>query len=201
MGGATGDTNTYEVTVQATDETLNMGTKEVMVKVTNVDEDGTVTLSALGHQAGTDLTATLTDPDNTVSNQMWQWSRSTTMGGALADITDETSASYTPTSGDTGAYLVAKVTYEDAEGNGKTAMSERSANAVQAVRTPNMAPVFPDDDTNDTNGNQTTRSVAENTPAGRTVGDPVKADPKDGDVLTYTLRDDGGGTDEKFGIL
>ena len=43
-------------------------------------------------------------------------------------------------------------------------------------------------------GNQTTRSVAENTPAGRTVGDPVKADPKDGDVLTYTLRDTDDGT-------
>ena len=142
----TGDTNTYEVTVQATDETLNMGTKDVMVEVTNVDEDGTVTLSALGHQAGTALTATLTDPDGTISNQMWQWSRSATMGGALADITGEMSASYTSTSGDTGYYLVAKVTYEDAEGNGKTAMSERSANAVQAVRTPNMAPVFPDDD-------------------------------------------------------
>ena len=185
--------NTYKVTVQATDETLNMGTKDVMVKVTNVDEDGTVTLSALGHQAGTELTATLTDPDGTISNQMWQWSRSATMGGALTDITDETSASYTPTSGDTGYYLVAKATYEDAEGDGKTAMNERSANAVQAVRTPNMAPVFPDDDaTND--GNQTTRSVAENTPAGRTVGDPVKADPKDGDVLTYTLRDADGGT-------
>ena len=168
-----------------------MGTKEVMVKVTNVDEDGTVTLSALGHQAGTKLTATLTDPDGTISNQMWQWSRSATMGGALTDITDETSASYTPTSGDTGAYLVAKVTYEDAEGDGKTAMSEPPANAVQAVRTPNMAPVFPDDDAG---SDQTTRSVAENTPAGRTVGDPVKADPKDGDVLTYTLRDVGGGT-------
>ena len=38
------------------------------------------------------------------------------------------------------------------------------------------------------------RSVAENTEAGSTVGDPVTADPKDGDVLTYTLWDDGGTT-------
>ena len=36
------------------------------------------------------------------------------------------------------------------------------------------------------------RSVAENTEAGSTVGDPVTADPKDGDVLTYTLWDAGG---------
>ena len=54
--------------------------------------------------------------------------------------------------------------------------------------------MFPDDDATNP-GNQTTRSVAENTPAGRTVGDPVKADPKDGDVLTYTLRDEDNGTD------
>ena len=36
--------------------------------------------------------------------------------------------------------------------------------------------------------------MAENTEAGSTVGDPVTADPKDGDVLTYTLWDDEGGT-------
>ena len=36
------------------------------------------------------------------------------------------------------------------------------------------------------------RSVAENTEAGSTVGDPVTADPKDGDVLTYTLEDEVG---------
>ena len=36
-----------------------------------------------------------------------------------------------------------------------------------------------------------TRTVAENTKAGQAIGDPVVAEDKDGDVLTYTL----GGTD------
>ena len=45
------------------------------------------------------------------------------------------------------------------------------------------APVFPD--------NSTTRSIAENTPAGVNIGSPVSATDADGDTLTYTL----GGTD------
>ena len=40
-----------------------MDTKEVTVKVTNVDEPGLVTLSSRQPQAGVMLTAILTDPD------------------------------------------------------------------------------------------------------------------------------------------
>ena len=32
-----------------------------------------------------------------------------------------------------------------------------------------------------------TREVAENTPAGSAIGDPVVAEDEDGDILTYTL--------------
>ena len=53
----------YEVTVQATDSTMKMGMNEVMVEVTNVEEPGKVTLSALRPQSATLFTATLTDPD------------------------------------------------------------------------------------------------------------------------------------------
>ena len=48
---AAANDNIYEVTVQATDETSKTGTKEVMVEVTNVDEMGRVTLSALRPQS------------------------------------------------------------------------------------------------------------------------------------------------------
>ena len=54
----------YSVTVQATDETNKVGMKEVMVEVTNVEEPGKVTLSALQPQSATPFTATLTDPDD-----------------------------------------------------------------------------------------------------------------------------------------
>ena len=70
---------------------------------------------------------------------------------------------------------------------------------VQGVRGSNMAPEFAadqDPNTPDVVDPAAARSVAENTEAGSTVGDPVTADPKDGDVLTYTLEDaDGGGID------
>ena len=50
--------NMYMVTVQAMDSTGKTGEEMVTVEVTNVDEPGTVTLSALQPQAGTKLTAT-----------------------------------------------------------------------------------------------------------------------------------------------
>ena len=70
---ADGD-NVYEVTVAATDADSNRGEKSVEVKVANVDEDGTVTLSAVQPRVGVSLTASLTDPDGGVSDLKWQWS-------------------------------------------------------------------------------------------------------------------------------
>ena len=181
--------NTYEVTVEAKDSTGQTAVKEVMIKVTNVDEQGMVTLSALQPQAGTELTATLSDPDGGESDQGWQWSRSMEMDGTYTDIDKADSMAYRPTSSDTGYYLMAKVTYEDNEGAGKSAMM-KSANAVQTIRSPNEPPKFADDQDPVAADDQAEaqRKVAENTAAGRTVGAPVRADAQDGDVLTYTLE-------------
>ena len=61
--------------------------KMVEVMVTNVDEPGMVTLSALQPQAGTELIATNTDPDGgIVSDLKWQWAKSMTMDGTYEDI-------------------------------------------------------------------------------------------------------------------
>ncbi len=55
----------------------------------------------------------------------------------------------------------------------------------------NNAPIFRD-------GSSTTRSIPENTPAGKDIGTPVSATDADADTLTYTL----GGTDAaSFGII
>ena len=186
-------TNTYMVDVQATDETRRTETETVTVNVTNVDEDGTVELSALRPQSATAFTATLDDPDGTISNAKWQWSKSSSKNGAYSPIDKATSATYMPKDGDIGSYLRATVTYTDPEGEDKTAKME-SDFTVQAVRGSNMAPEFAADQDPNTPDNQVARSVAENTEAGSTVGDPVTADPKDGDVLTYTLWDVGGTT-------
>ena len=55
----------------------------------------------------------------------------------------------------------------------------------------NHAPIF-------TEGSSTTRSIAENTPAGRNIGAPVTATDLDEDVLTYTLS---GADAASFGII
>ena len=55
----------------------------------------------------------------------------------------------------------------------------------------NRAPTF-------TDGSSTTRSIPENTPAGRNIGSPVSATDLDEDVLTYTLS---GADAASFGII
>jgi len=95
----------------------------VTVTVTNVDEDGTVTLSSMTPLVSTELTATLSDPDGMVSGASWQWSRSMTMGGTFTDISGATSASYTPVADDATYYLKATASYTDGHGSGKSAMS------------------------------------------------------------------------------
>ena len=189
----TGMDNTYVVDVQATDETRRTESETVTVNVTNVDEDGTVELSALRPQSAIAFTATLDDPDGATSNAKWQWSKSSSKNGAYSAIDKATSATYTPKDGDIGSYLRATVTYTDPEDEGKTAKME-SDFTVQAVRGSNTAPEFAADQDPNMAGDQpnAARSVAENTEAGSTVGDPVTADPKDGDVLTYTLWDSDG---------
>ena len=198
MGGTAGTSNTYEVMVKATDETRKVGMKTVMVKVTNVDEDGKVTLSARRPQSATAFTAMIADPDNpdtAVTDEKWQWAKAGSENGSYGNITSATSATYTPTDADIGSYLRATVTYEDAEGEGKSAVMKAEL-PVQGLRGSNNAPKFAadQDPTMPEDQADAAREVAENTDPGKTVGSPVTATDEDGDTLTYTLTDEGGGT-------
>ena len=189
---ADGDTNNeYTVTVVATDAD-GMTTNEVVtVKVTNLDEAGTVTLSAVAPYPGVDLIATLSDPDSEeITGAGWQWSKSMSENGSYNAIEDAEEATYSPVSGDVGFYLRATVTYTDGHGPDKSAMAT-SAYQVQAVNVPNAAPVFPDQDSEMPGDQSTTatRMVEENTAAGEDVGAPVAAGDSDDDILTYTLGD------------
>ena len=186
---ADGDTNNvYTVTVVATDADSIATNEAVTVTVTNVEEAGTVSLNKVAPYPAVELTATLADPDEGVVGSEWQWSRSRSKTSSnYADIEDAEAAIYSPTSGDVGFYLRATVTYNDGEGEGKSAMAT-SAHTVQAINEPNADPEFTDDDA-DTAGNQTTRMVEENTDAGEDVGLPVEADDDDNDILTYTIDD------------
>ena len=159
------------------DDTTVDATITVTISVNNKDEDGTVTLPAT-FVGGTAATASVSDPDGTVSGDSWRWARGNTATGAFSDIGGATSASYTPVVADVGKYLRATVSYTDPEGSGKSA-SEVSSSTVGGT---NSAPTFDD-------GAMATRTLPENSGAGvDVVGGVVAATDSDsGDTLTYSL--------------
>ena len=92
MPADAGGNNEYNVTVVVTDngvarwlaeaevfdEKNKMTAKrEVIITVTNVNEDGTVTLSAQQPRVGIALTASVEDIDGGVKDITWKWARST----------------------------------------------------------------------------------------------------------------------------
>ncbi len=177
----------YSVRVTATDDEGATDSITVTINIDNVDEDGTVTLSSGMPATDTALTATLTDPDRSISGTAWKWHSSPDQN-TWTEISGAMSRTYTPRTGDVGLYLRATASYTDGEGSGKSAEAV-SANQVRAAPVPNRAPEFatsPD-----------ARSVDENTGTGIGFDTPVIATDEDSDTLTYTL----GGTHAfSFGI-
>ena len=201
--GDSGRDNVYEVTVVVTDTKGNSDEQDVTVKVTNEEEDGTVTLSTLQPRVDIPVTATLADPDNiTAGSVSWQWYKGTVTQELLvtrdmneceaADrnncfIKGATSATYTPVAFDVTQTVVAVALYTDGSPNEGDdaeefdfAMMVTASTVLAATR--NKAPVFPDTDA-EMEGAQAERSIAENVPAigddpamlVRTIGDPVVA--------------------------
>ena len=68
--------DSYIVSVRARDPSGSRDTISMTINVTNVDEDGAVTLSPEQPKIGTELTAALTDADGGVSDANWRWERS-----------------------------------------------------------------------------------------------------------------------------
>ncbi|MCY3880676.1 MAG: aryl-sulfate sulfotransferase [Chloroflexi bacterium] len=127
-----GTDNVYNVTVTASVTGGGSKTLAVTVTVTNVDEDGEITLSATQPRVGTALTARLSDPDGvTAGTATWQWERNNGRDGWLA-IAGATTATYTPTAADGDRYLRVRATYTDGLGAGKSA--EATAKRVVIAR-------------------------------------------------------------------
>ena len=118
--------NSYTVNVEVTDEHDATAMIDVKVTITNVDEAGTVMLSATAPKQGIAVTATLTDPDGGVSSATWQWASSNDGGTTWTDLSGNgaDTASYTPQSGDVGNLLRATASYDDAQGSGKSASAQ-----------------------------------------------------------------------------
>ena len=188
--------NVYEVTVGAADEEDlgNRGAKAVKVTVANEDEDGVVALSRTQPRVGVEVTASLTDPDDSISSLRWQWYRGANITAdnlanlqACADATpdncsinDATSDAYTPTADDVTRTLNAVASYTDGEAEEKVALGEADHPVV--VDTRNKPPAFEDQDkkASGTQNETATREVEEKTGANAT--DDAAAD--DAEVVT-----------------
>ena len=121
--------NVYEVTLSADDGTYD-AMRTVTVTVTNVDEEGELTLSSTTPAVDVPLTATYTDPDGE-TNLAWQWALEQS-DGSYRDIPGATSDSYTPVAADEGFHLRVTVTYDDGHGAGKSLPPMITANPVVA---------------------------------------------------------------------
>ena len=216
-----GSDNVYNVTVEVTDSDGNTAERAVTVKVTNMEEAGTVTLSTLQPRISFPLTATLTDADNiTAGSVSWQWYK-----GSVADqaalagldllecddgtntnncfIKGATSATYRPGMNDGQNTLVAVALYTDGSQNEPAdakdfAMGPTAQTVLADTR--NKAPVFEDQD-DEMEGDQTDqeRSVMENAPeiGGNMAIEGVR--PLIGNAVTamdFITVNDGSQTDE-----
>ncbi len=175
--------NVYRVTVEAAG-----GTRDVTVTVTDVDETGTASIDRPQPQVSRPLTASLTDEDEPVDDERWQWARSAD-GGTWTNIVGATEPVRSPAQADEGMYLRATITYSDKFGSGKTA-SAMTLYRVEATTLADAAPSFADqDDDGSTSYIDIARSVPENTAVGMPVGEPVSALDPDEDILLYELLD------------
>ncbi len=174
----------YSVTVQNSDGHLT-GELVVTITVQDINERGEIELSSEQPQVGTPLTATLEDDDGSLDDIAWKWESKPATSSTWTTVSTTTagtatSDAYTPTADDEGNTLRITATYTDGHGPEKTVV-EQPNNNVRPAPPINYPPAF----ASSTVG----RSIAENTPAGESIGDPVTADDQNsGDILSYTLE-------------
>ena len=92
----------------------------VTISITNVDEDGYVTLSAPTPRVGAPLDAAVSDPDGGIGDIVWSWEKSTDRT-TWTPTGDTNNSAYTPTEADENHYLRAVASYTDGHGPNKTA--------------------------------------------------------------------------------
>ena len=108
----------YRVRVRVRDSRNATAFVDVIISVTNVDEAGTLAVSTVQPRVGTALTATLSDPDGSVSGAVWSWASSSDRANWHI-IAGAVSSTYTPADQDAAKYLRVTVSYTDGEGSGK----------------------------------------------------------------------------------
>ncbi len=215
--GPRGLTATLEVTVNVVDEEdagavfLSQRQPQVgiVVHATASDEDGGVTITRWVWERSEEVVVN----ERGAPSAECRDEQATPGIDVVRDwtpIAGASSAVYAPKPADVGRCLRATAFYTDNIGaaeepaTGALEVPARGSSSAGTAPTTdsgfvNAAPVFPDQDflTEGDQSDRTSREVAENTKAGRSIGSPVRAGDDDGDLLIYTL----GGVDAaSFGI-
>ena len=208
--------NEYKVTITAVGDrdpaSTAKSTLDVTVKVSNVDETGSVLMTARQPQVGKSVTASVIDPDGDVSSVGWTWAREAEnavgtpcpeAGDPVEDndwdaIADAKSASYTPADADIGKCLQATAIYTDpvkAEDDDRIPARGVSDAAAEMRPADNAAPEFTDEEMPD-GADPVEIEVKENSEGN--IGDANVAGDDDTDLLLYTL---GGADADSFDIV
>ena len=114
--------NGYALTVVATDTGPDpdvVTNIEVAVVLRNTDEVGEMTVTPATVGVDVLLTASLADPDGGVTGETWAWERSDNGTSGWSTVAG-TTAAYTPVAADEAKYLRVTVTYDDAQGTGRS---------------------------------------------------------------------------------
>ena len=127
----------YRLTVTASDSGGTRTSSPVTVQIGDANDPGEIALSSSNPLVGHPVTATLTDQDQGVKDERWQWHHSTD-GVAWDDIPGANSGQYTPKATDVEQLLCVTVTYRDAHAESEVATSkatsEATSEATEAVR-------------------------------------------------------------------
>ena len=102
----------YSVNVRAETTAGCRDSLSVTVTVTDVEEDGVVTITPPRGWDGTQFSATLEDDDGVTHSVTRQWARSSNRS-SWTDIAGATGTNYTATADDIGNYLRVTASYED----------------------------------------------------------------------------------------
>ena len=135
--------------------------------------------SAAGTNVGAAVTATDPDAGDTLTYTLSGTdAASFAIGGSTGQITTVDGESY-----DYEVKSSYSLKVEATDGKGGTASIAVTVNLINV----NEAPAFGEGEADETGVKTTTRQVAENSPAGTSVGAPIDATDPDGDTLTYSL--------------
>ena len=171
--------SSYSLTATVSDPAGGSDSTQVSITVENAEEPGVVALSAGGQpQAGSEIAASLQDPDGGVNSESWQWQSSDSENGPWNDIEGADSASYTPQKSDIDRRLRAVVTYRD--GHGTSQDTAYATTGLPVRPEPNRPPAFPDSLT-------TTFNISINVREGVRVAPPFTATDPKGDTLIYSI--------------